>query len=434
MQLLRWLLHRRIRKASELLSVVRRHYLHQKDILPEKNRSLLEAGMRDFKAAIENPGTSADGLKKASADFEQLAHAWLKPYAHATYRDNFESFLGTAVLVFAFKTFFATPMEIPTGSAQPTYYGITSEDLRERPDVKIPTGLGRLWERWIKGVSYYEVIAEEDGEYRGLANERKQFRFGGKAGMGSHVDILVGNRAYPVNWAPERPGQFFHLDAAGIYPVTKRKASFKKGEPIVRCRVRAGDRLFVERLTYNFRPPRRGEYFVFQSQGVGPQYGVVQGTHYIKRLVAFGGEQVRIKDDRHVHVNGRALGTNDPGFEKIYAFDPNGMPADSVYSGHVNGTQFRKALEHHLMAAYAPGNDVAAVRSWIESGLAAMRDVTRFFPDEQTEQTVPPGMLLGLGDNTMSSSDGRSWGYVPREKVIGKGWFVMWPFTERWGW
>ena len=34
----------------------------------------------------------------------------------------------------------------------------------------------------------------------------------------------------------------------------------------------------------------------------------------------------------------------------------------------------------------------------------------------------------------MSSSDGRHWGDVPREKVIGKSWFVMWPFTDRWGW
>ena len=28
----------------------------------------------------------------------------------------------------------------------------------------------------------------------------------------------------------------------------------------------------------------------------------------------------------------------------------------------------------------------------------------------------------------------RTWGDVPQENVIGKCWFVYWPFTERFGW
>lgn len=430
MYLVRWLLFRRLRKAGELLGIVRRHYNHQRDILPDKNRSELESGMATFEKALKDPGTSAEDLKAASTVLEDTAHRWLKAYAFPAYRDNFESFLGTAVLVFAFKTFFATPMEIPTGSAQPTFYGITAEDLRDKPDVKIPTGLGRLWERWIKGVTYYEVVAQADGELQGITNVRKELGAGTR-GIGKKCDVVVGNRAYTVHWAPEIPEE--HLMLFDKYTRSPVKPAFKQGEAIIRCRVRAGDRLFVERFTYNFRKPRRGDYFVFQSTGVAPGR-VTQGTHYIKRLIAFGGEKVRIADDRHVYIDGRPLGTNDPGFEKIYAFDPSAIPADSIYSGHVNGTIYQRAFAHQLASTPRQGVSTAELRAWAAAKASEYSAVTTYFPNAAAEFTVRPNHFLGFGDNTMSSSDGRHWGDVPREKVIGKSWFVMWPFTERWGW
>lgn len=428
---LRWLIYRRLRKAGELLSIVRRHYNHQRDILPEKNRTELEAAMATFSGILRDPATSAADLKQASASLEDTAHRWLKAYAFAAYRENFESFLGTAVLVFAFKTFFATPMEIPTGSAQPTFYGITAEDLRDRPEVKIPTGLARLWERWAHGVSYYEIIAEADGELQGITNVRKEIGLGPR-GIGKKCDIIVGNRPYTVHWAPEVPED--HLMLFDKYARSPVKAEFKRGEPIVRCRVAAGDRLFVERFTYNFRKPRRGEYFVFQSTGVAPGK-VTPGTHYIKRLIAFGGEKVRIGDDRHVYINGRALGTNDSGFERIYAFNPAETPKDSVYSGHVNGVVYRKAFEQFLASTPHTGVPAADLKAWAAARATSYaNEVIAYFPNEQTEFTVRPRHYLGFGDNTMSSSDGRHWGDVPEEKVIGKSWFVMWPFSSRWGW
>lgn len=429
MHFLRWLLFRRIRKGSELLGIVRKHYNHQRDILPEKNRAELVAGMAAYGAALHSSATTAAQLKAAGEVFEDIAHRWLLQYPHAAYRDNFESLLGTVVIIFAFKTFFATPMEIPTGSAQPTFYGITHQDLRDRPDVKIPTGLERLWERWAKGVSYYEVIAEADGQLEALGEPRKQVALG-NLGFGKRFDIQVGGRSYSVSWAPEDP--VYQLSLVDRDTRRPFKASFKKGEPIVRCRVVAGDRLFVERLTYNFRKPRRGEYFVFQSTGL--PYPVTQGTHYIKRLIAFGGEHVRIGDDRHVYIDGKRLEKTDPGFEKVYAFDPSKAPADSQYSGHVNGTVYARAYRDWYLKAPHGGVTPEELPSMAEAMTGAMAaGVAKYFPDEKTEFVVHPNSYLGFGDNTMSSSDGRAWGDVPREKVIGKSLFVMWPFTSRWG-
>ncbi len=430
MYLLRWFLFRRIRKGGELLGIVRKHYHHQLDVLPAKNRLELETGIATYETALKSSATTAAQLREAGQQFEETAHKWLKPYPFSSYRDNFESLLGTVVIIFAFKTFFATPMEIPTGSAQPTFNGITFEDLRSKPEVKIPTGIERLWERWIKGNRYYDIIAEEDGDLESVSPATKQFALG-QIGMGKHVEIRVGNRSYPVAWAPEVPEQ--QLAIIDQYTRRPYRSHFRKGEAIIRCRVQGGDRLFVERVSYNFRKPHRGEYFVFQSTGLPAP--VVQGTHYIKRLIAFGGEKVRIGNDRHVYINGHRLEKTDPGFEKIYSFDPAKLPVDSQYSGHVNGETYQIALKQYLMTTPRGGiapNEVERFADLASKEYAA--GVGRYFPDAETEFTVHPNCYLGFGDNTMSSSDGRAWGDVPREKVIGKSLFVMWPFTSRWGW
>ncbi len=409
MYLIRWLTSRQVRKGAEILGAVRKHTHNQRDILAPVAIQAIDAAMAETQHALRH-GQLGWPLKEVLERLEETAHKWLQPYPHAGYRDNFESLLGTAVLVFAFKTFFATPMEIPTGSAQPTFYGITHEDLRDRPDVEIPTGLRRLWERWGLGTRYYEVIARADGELVRVTEPVRQVALG-RIGVGRKCTVVVGNEQYPISWAPESPARQLGLvDEHTGRPV---KTRFKAGEPIVRARVRSGDRLFVERLVYNFRRPRRGEYFVFQSTGI-PQ--ITQGTHYIKRMIAQGGETVRIGDDRFIYIDGRKLTAADPGFGKILAFDPAQPPKADVYSGYVNDRLWKR-------------------HGWKPPGATeSPYSIAPRFPTGESEFTVRPGHYLGFGDNTMNSSDGRYWGDFPQEKVIGKAFLVMWPFTSRWGW
>jgi signal peptidase I len=39
-----------------------------------------------------------------------------------------------------------------------------------------------------------------------------------------------------------------------------------------------------------------------------------------------------------------------------------------------------------------------------------------------------------MGDNTLNSLDSRVWGDFPETNVIGKYFFVYWPFSTRFGW
>jgi len=54
------------------------------------------------------------------------------------------------------------------------------------------------------------------------------------------------------------------------------------------------------------------------------------------------------------------------------------------------------------------------------------------YPDlsSMKEEAVPPGNYFVLGDHRTSSSDSRSWGFVPRRNIYGKAVFVYWPLDK----
>lgn len=52
------------------------------------------------------------------------------------------------------------------------------------------------------------------------------------------------------------------------------------------------------------------------------------------------------------------------------------------------------------------------------------------FLGEGETQVVPEGSLFVMGDNRPFSSDSREWGFLKRNDVIGKSFFVYWPVGE----
>ena len=362
----------------------------QRDLLSPEEIQEISKAARELSSAIA-AGDRQDGIEKQMKNLEKVANANLKPYPSASLRENIEVFLVTGAVVLALRTFFFQPMAIPSGSAQPTLWGITSEDLRGRPDTKVPHGIDRLIQSCWSGVHYFRAVAQEDGELRVGPTEK----------FGKFINrqtLWVGDRPYRFWFTPDPPDAPQDLrQRAGLID----GQMIKKGEEFIKLKVVSGDHLFVNRSIYNFRPPRRGEIIVFYSDHVP---GLIEETHYIKRLIARGGERVRIGNDRHVYINGNRLDASTPGFENVYSFDPKQPPERDHYSGHVN----------NFVSGRNFGGNLAPL-----------------FPDEKTDFVVRPNHCLAFGDNTMNSKDGRDWGDFPQELVMGRAGFVFWPIGDR---
>jgi signal peptidase I len=286
---------------------------------------------------------------------------------------------------------------------QPTLYGITQENLIERPEVQFPNFFSQLCSFWFNGVQYKEVVAKADGEIGPRDESPHRFLL-----FNTYQQFSIGGVTHTVLFPPDNLWRRAGLEGYGQAKV------YKKGEPVIRLKTYSGDHLFVDRFTYNFRRPQRGEIVVFETEGIEGMDRGNWGQVYIKRLVALSDEHVRINNDRHLVINGQELTAATPHFEKVYSQEAcSRPPEDSHYSGHVNGVLAQKYGQFNL----AP-----------------------LFPDENHEFIVRPNHYMCMGDNTMNSSDSRTWGDFPRHKVIGKSFCIYWPIgaqngrPSRFGW
>jgi len=399
----RWLTSGSFRHATAMRKHVQKLLNHQRDILSPQAVAALDSSLLDLRNLLATRPRK-ETLTKQLEDVENTANKWLKPYPNAGVRENVEVLLVALTVAMGIRTFFLQPFKIPTGSMQPTLYGVTSvPDFSRgldpaaqsaRTNVVISTGWKRVAE-WFAGASYIHLVAESDGELKAI-DPPFGLRF-----FNLWQTVVVGDRSYTI-WFPPDYGQPSLGERAGLHS----GQFFHKGEDIIRMKVISGDHLFVDRLTYNFRPPRRGEIIVFETRGI---QRLPQDQFYIKRMVAMGGERVQIGDDRHLLINGTRLDASVPHFEKVYSFDPNEKPRESQYSGHVN---------QHVLQQFYP---------------MIPYDLAPLFPDGSASFTLKPDHYMVMGDNTMNSLDSRTWGDFPASNVIGKSFFVYWPITERFG-
>jgi signal peptidase I len=385
------------REAHAMCKHVSKLLNEQRDLLTPKAIEEIEAAIRSTESVVANRQDKA-ALEKEMENLETTANKWFKPHPNSVWRENVEVLLVALAVAMAIRTFFLQPFKIPTGSMQPTLFGVTSTNLLEQSEFKKPTGWDRVRE-WFEGVSYVNVTADTEGELTRIDPPLRLLIFNIKQ------TLWIGGQSQTI-WFPPDCGEPPRADITALQYRAGLQLGrpYHKGDEVINLRVQAGDHLFVNRLSYNFCPPKRGEIIVFETKGIE---ALPQGQFYIKRLVALSDEHVQIGDDRHLIIDGHRLDASTPHFENVYSFNPSEPPRESQYSGHVNQT----VADKYVRYALAP-----------------------YFPDGSTVFQVPTGDYMVMGDNTMNSFDSRGWGPFPSTNVTGKAFFVYWPITKRFGW
>jgi len=155
-----------------------------------------------------------------------------------------------------------------------------------------------------------------------------------------------------------------------------------------------GDRIFVNRLAYDLKipfttwhvaewgGPARGDIVVF--------FNPDDGKRMVKRIIGVPGDRIAMQGNRLL-INGV------PAPIQPQTAGPVGGDDLADPSPHVFATEQIGAASHAVMA---------------QPTRRAMRSFD--------EVIVPASQYFVMGDNRDNSRDSRFWGFVPREKVLGK--------------
>ena len=217
-----------IREAVAMRKHVQRLLNAQRDILSPQSIASVTVAISDLDAALAGKHTGKIRIKMEELEF--AANKWFKPYPNAMWRENVEVLLVALAVAMAIRTFFVQPFKIPTGSMQPTLFGVTSEPDFSRIDFNqddkskieaqiaeqikaertliIPTGWKRVKE-WFEGYSYVHVVAQNDGELEAVNLPLKILIFNIKQ------TLVIGGVTHTI-WFPPDYGEALLQYRAGL--------------------------------------------------------------------------------------------------------------------------------------------------------------------------------------------------------------------------
>ena len=181
-----------------------------------------------------------------------------------------------------------------------------------------------------------------------------------------------------------------------------------------------GDFLVVNKFAYGLRlpvlntkflkigEPQRGEVVVFH-------YPPNPAVNYIKRVVGLPGDIVRVRDDQLI-INGQPVPVSDDGRYNDGCYLNLRLTTEQL------GTHRHQTLSCHT-SDYLQAPPVASCRRHIQQSYQCDDAERGTLPDRNDtieDLVVPPGQYLMIGDNRDNSLDGRFWGYVPEDHLVGR--------------
>lgn len=361
----------RHRKRRKVLAELRTLRHAEDDLLDDRKKREFDALIREL---AESPAPDREAVAAARRALARIDLGM----KHPALREFLDLVLVVGAVAFGIRGLFLQPFRIPTGSMQPTLYGIHYQYRSSALADKLPDALQGLFFARRRAAATIRADGSFDPESLrerdGVFSTDTSFRIGGE-------EYVLPGSATKV------------LEYTDLGPDT----AYRRGDQLADGFVALGDHLFVERLGLYLRPPRRGDVTVFNTENLtvrGRRLSDLSGYYYIKRLAGLPGDTLRITGNRlYIRPRGetefRPADELDPRFSKVFS-------GRGGYQGYWNGM----------------GEE---------------------FPPPGGEYTVPEDHYFMLGDNSRFSLDSRFFGPVPRRNLVGRAFWVFWPLSRRWG-
>ena len=192
-----------------------------------------------------------------------------------------------------------------------------------------------------------------------------------------------------------------------------------------------GDFIIVNKYAYGLRlpvinrkvvsvgSPQRGDVVVFR-------YPRDPSVNYIKRLVGLPGDHVVVRSDR-ITINGQPVP-----FKIIAPYNDGCYINMQLAEEHI-GNHVHQSMLCPVPLFPSPITPAGCNRSESRGYYCGGDDATGSPTADAMvgeapayETTVPPGNYFMMGDNRDNSEDGRVWGFVPEDNLVGKAtriWF-----------
>lgn len=392
---------RYLKHAKLLHKGVTRFLNYKRDLLPASKLDEIETLRRSLEDAMR--AKDKERLKMLNEEINRVCERALPEAAPNEIAENVEVIFVAIVIALGIRAYIAQPFQIPTGSMQPTLNGITAQATAEDPTPGLLGKIGSIFSstRYINVVSDHEGFLDRkdpitehrflifmpycllhfaDGHTIKIKAPQRQLL--DELQLSKHINSQL------VETTNDTPDRRAIWGLRGGEPI-------KKGQLLARGVVHNGDHVLVDKFSYHFRTPTRGEVFVFTTKhiaGIERQstFDMRWGAqHYIKRLAGVPGDLLDVQAPLLL-VNGKQA--EEKGFQNV-----------------MQGTR-EKPVDGYR--GYSFAENVGGFINKIH---------------------LKPEDYFAMGDNSYNSSDSRVWGPVPERNLVGPALFCYWPITKHWG-
>ncbi len=405
------------KKEATLLAKGGRKFVNYKrDLLKPERVDEIESRREDLLKAIKenDEKKAAEAGKQLRATCEnslkfEKPMGWLE--------ENVEVMFVAIVIALGLRAYYLQPFRIPTGSMQPTLNGIVATPLKKENWPSFPT---RMAEFVLRGRKYVKVVNGEerrmatDNQNRPLVRDSQFLHFFSRSEVyfadsrPGPFDRLLGRNPLRLP-APVRPMVDIGLGEA-LSEARMNGNVIKKDAVLAEGYIDTGDLVLVNKFSYHFRKPKRGEVFVFDTLGIkgihernGEQ---AEGSHYIKRLAGVPGDTLSIQPP-NLLVDGKIA--SEPGLQRVMQGPPPFKEKGYVLASDEPTGPGGRRYQQYLGYSTGP----------MTLTLDAKRGMREY---------------AALGDNTRNSLDSRYWGSVKEYNLVGPALFSLWPITTgHWG-